>query len=546
MEKSPQQPSLSHGKSSLSESFRKFTNDTFTWRPTATSATTSHLPKSTSLASVSVLQQSRLPTPSGIPRSTSFFGGLNHHPPRARRDGHAAARENAATIPETRKEPSFQATGQQQRHPQPATSTGPPVPHGASRTPSIQIEQRRLMQPVLPSLPLSTSSGNLNIPIQTQQYHHHQHHHYHHHHPSSAWPISGGESNSSSSGGSENRQRRITISQPERRPAGSMISSREHIKTPIPTRKAVRDRKNSHAVAPPPPPPPPITPSRPGGQLGQGSAAVSRVSRFSEGFGSKSSPQARPQTNQKGHSSAKERENGKHDIDTEAKSTVDRSQVIRESPSKNLLSCQSHEAGIFLDTGDRGDVEIEPPDPNLVSFLYRRNSSLPTAGPLSLIFSLLKKPQVHTSQPTTYWLGRYTALSDRFRSSGLPSFDPPTPTYIATSQTPNFSTPITAAARSPTSPSFRHDPIHNTLQRNRRVFTQLRALCGTEEASQSLDEFHKQWEKKFPNGEDAGESNERSKGRKTSQSRMGPQSKLVREKKSWLEGLIGGVGKKFS
>ena len=52
----------------------------------------------------------------------------------------------------------------------------------------------------------------------------------------------------------------------------------------------------------------------------------------------------------------------------------------------------------------------------------------------------------------------------------------------------------------------RDNPMHDPLQRNRRVFSHLKGLCGTDEARASLEEFRRKWEARFGvDGAGAGE-----------------------------------------
>lgn len=129
--------------------------------------------------------------------------------------------------------------------------------------------------------------------------------------------------------------------------------------------------------------------------------------------------------------------------------------------------------------------------------------------------------QIHEAQPPMWWLGRYTALSDRFRTGALPS--PPSSPSRFQSSTNDFSStnePSETGLTSASSSNANH-PMHDTDRRNRRVYIHLRSLCTTDEARASLDEFKgimEAREKKMT---------------------AGPQGKAVKEKQGWLEGLMG-------
>lgn len=127
--------------------------------------------------------------------------------------------------------------------------------------------------------------------------------------------------------------------------------------------------------------------------------------------------------------------------------------------------------------------------------------------------------QIHEAQSPLWWLGRYTALSDRFRTGALPS--PSGPQSPATDSSP-ISEPSSSGASSATSSSndAKH-PMHDAERRNRRVYIHLRSLCTTDEARASLDEFR-----------GVMEGREQRLG-------GGVRGKVVREKQGWLEGLMG-------
>lgn len=115
--------------------------------------TTTTLPSSVS--SIQLNHQSRLPTPLGIPKSTSFLCSLNHfnypsiegdQPPQPIEQHHL--RERSSQEPSSRRRISQ-------------------IPRVASRTGQepdcrVKIEQRGLMQPMQPPLPPSSTMGHLS------------------------------------------------------------------------------------------------------------------------------------------------------------------------------------------------------------------------------------------------------------------------------------------------------------------------------------------------------------------------------------------------
>ena len=137
------------GQRKLSGTMSRISSSTFSRRRN----TTTTLPSSVS--SIQLNHQSRLPTPSGIPKSTSFLCSLNHF-------NHPSIDENQAPQPiEQHRLPkrSSQEPSSNRRTSQ--------IPRAASRTArkpdcSVKIEQRGLMQPMQPPLPRSSTMGHLS------------------------------------------------------------------------------------------------------------------------------------------------------------------------------------------------------------------------------------------------------------------------------------------------------------------------------------------------------------------------------------------------
>ena len=146
----PSRPKTSQRISSFSEALTKFKSNTFIRRRTNTD-----LPSSTS--SVSINSHSRIPTPAGIDRSTSFFSTL----PTFASNSNASTSEESpqpSLIKRPRKiserlaqTPFFSHQHQQQSALTPRNN----------RESSVKIEQRGLMQPVHPPLPRTNTIGSL-------------------------------------------------------------------------------------------------------------------------------------------------------------------------------------------------------------------------------------------------------------------------------------------------------------------------------------------------------------------------------------------------
>lgn len=150
-------PKLRQRKSSFSDALSKFTSKTFPRR-----STPAELPTSVSIASMN--PQSRLPTPSGIPKSASFFSTLNSF---ATKSSSSSVNRSETTQPPPIKRPRkiserlaatpfFSLSSQQQRVP-----TAPIPTSQTQRETTVKIETRGLMQPVAPPLPRSSTIGNL-------------------------------------------------------------------------------------------------------------------------------------------------------------------------------------------------------------------------------------------------------------------------------------------------------------------------------------------------------------------------------------------------
>ena len=142
--------------------------------------------------------------------------------------------------------------------------------------------------------------------------------------------------------------------------------------------------------------------------------------------------------------------------------------------------------------------------------------------------------KIHGAQDKQYWMGRYIALSDHSRSAALPlASNPETPTAKSTPGTPTSSksTPRHPSATEVLSRSDHHHPMHDAGRRNRAVFAHLRELCTTGEARESLAGFQGSL------AEVLGEK----RGGFGAAERTGRRSLSggVREKKGWLEGLMG-------
>ena len=152
--------SLSQRKSSFSNAFTNITTNPFNRRRTATI-----LPELAS--SNAATRSSRIPTPSGIPPSTSFFGNsctiatkptLSHGDNES--SGHSAPGRRSRKISERLAQAPF--FYQHQRF------STTPLMNKQKRDSSVLIEQRGLMAPLHPPLPRSSTMGTLENGQQIQ------------------------------------------------------------------------------------------------------------------------------------------------------------------------------------------------------------------------------------------------------------------------------------------------------------------------------------------------------------------------------------------
>ena len=144
-------------KSSFSDAINKFTTTTFNRR-----RTTNVLPHSAS--STHFHHKSRLPTPSGIPRSTSFLSSLGNFVSNTT-DPHTYQDENDPPQPSGKRSRRIsdrlaQTPFVQQQSSHPSIPTAPAT-QSKRRESCVKIEQRGLMQPMPPPLPKSSTMGDL-------------------------------------------------------------------------------------------------------------------------------------------------------------------------------------------------------------------------------------------------------------------------------------------------------------------------------------------------------------------------------------------------
>ena len=452
-EKASRRPKFADRKSSFSDTLSKFASNTFTRRRTTTefSTTSASIPSTTTKPQHF---QSRLPTPSKLPRSSSFFSSLNAFVPRVT-PSHTYSKilePESTEVKATKKSRDFSYRLSQPTsffHSASANKEAeePLLPSQKRRDSTTQITQRGLMQPITnPPLPRRSTTNNLNQKPVGQT-------------PSFMRPTSSSAA-------------RHTIT----RAAGKINNAFSQPASKTATPSNVRARPSGR---------------RPSGRnlsLPAASGAFTEIPEEDNQF-----------------------------IDSPnlgLEMAADNSRVV--SPSQIL-----HEE--IGPCGAELDASVKPAEPGLMSQPVQEEEeeemedhvseeeepvltlnphlvrSSPPLPPLSYLAPQTKSQtsQINTAQPTSYWLGRLTALSDRFRTEAL--LGAPTPAEAASS------------------------PMQDDACRMRRVFLHLHVLCATKEARKSLEQFWEMWAER-----EAGIGSGGGKG-----------GKKVKEKRGVFETLMG-------
>lgn len=132
-------------------------------------------------------------------------------------------------------------------------------------------------------------------------------------------------------------------------------------------------------------------------------------------------------------------------------------------------------------TKDEADHD---PDPPRIDMDFNFADDAASTSSKSTIRSTPISWKIYSPQPAPYWLGRVTALSDRFRTEALEAqLDPQSPSSSSTS----FSS----------SRSLSTSSMHNNAFRLARVWLHLQEMCVTREAMMSLDEFKEIYEARW-------------------------------------------------
>ena len=534
----PSRPKISQRKSSFSEALTKFTSNTFNRRRTNIG-----LPSSTS--SVDINHQSRIPTPAGIDRSTSFFSNLNTF----------ASKSTASTSEESpqpcftkrprkiserlAQTPFFSHQHQQQ----------PAITPRSNRESSVKIEQRGLMQPVHPPLPRSNTMGILGQSPGSSP-----------HTPGFMRPTTSSARRSSAMARSDTAApssmagRGSAVMQRQRnqslRPIGG---SNTPSKTPTQARQvsAARFPTRSDSLASTPrmtgEPGPAIESETAPADYSDGAnfqitnQLIQERSTAKEGNSKKSKASADLMPETRRVPPAKESQKGILKSKNKQLSDILSNLYVDDEPESSKAEHDDDETKARSDQGtpeySERTASPESSNPRLVSDRSPLNP-IPLHHPLPIGNHFLKPPhpflpssqlmhhhlQIHEAQSPIWWLGRYTALSDRFRTGALPSpSSSPTRSHSSSQQQQTDLPPTstnTAGLTSASSSNANH-PMHNVERRNRRVYIHLRSLCTTDEARASLDDFKAAMEAR--EAKTAG----------------GPQGKAVKEKQGWLDGLMG-------
>ncbi|CAD6579060.1 MAG: hypothetical protein ASARMPRED_008941 [Alectoria sarmentosa] len=499
----PSRPKISQRKASFSEALNKFKSNTFNRRRTNTD-----LPSSTS--SFSINPRSRIPTPAGIDRSTSFFSALptfssNFNASTSDESPQPSLTKRPRRISERLAQTPFFS----HQHQQQSTLT----PRN-NRESSVKIEQRGLMQPVHPPLPRTNTIGNLANSQQSSP-----------HTPGFMRPTTSSARRSSGMGRSNTsapssmtgydsvalrRQRKTSL----RTIAGSNTPS----KTPTQARQVPADtfpaRSDSLASAPSMADEP-----APTLEWETESKQPDMPTDYSDGANFQATGQhvqEVPITKESKKGKGKASADHMHETRPAPPPKDSKKGILKSKNEKRKLS----EALSSLYVDDEADTSKEERENKDIK---ARSEGTPEYSERTATPESSNPRLIHEAQLPIWWLGRYTALSDRFRTGVLPSPPssprPQSSTNDFSSSTNEYSaTGLTSASSFYLRPKH---PMHDPDRRNRRVYVHLRSLCTTDGARASLEEFKAIMdarEKKMSSG---------------------PQGKSVKEKQGWLEGLMG-------
>lgn len=424
---------VSQRRLTLSDSFSKFAAHTFTRRRTTTDF-------SEATSSNTVNPRSCLP--SKIPRKASFFSGFNTIIPgvvSANKDN-KDNKENKENQPARSRitnpfHKSSERTAQRSFFSQSTddNDTASLIPNFNRRDSSTHITERKLMAPILPPLPRSSTMGHL-----TQ-------------------PTTPGFMRSTSSSAAR-RAERIT-------PRIVYVPRRAHIPTP-PRAKGYRLSSSATNFSLP------LT-KKNGTKTTKDIATEDNIEEEADDNNQTQNDTSNIAADTTIEEEAESSCLAKTVSQDELEAILDRSLII--SPSQILSNDDSSfsETNLATDPGaiDEGPG-IQPQDLEAPTLLESPTVSSPNMVksfflPKDPVLKLIPLSQVHIPQFPTYWLGRFTALSDRYRAEAL------------------------AKPSEPISTSMLNDTL-----RNHRVFEYLRTLCVTKEVEVSLDEFQRLWEQR--------------------------------------------------
>lgn len=149
------------------------------------------------------------------------------------------------------------------------------------------------------------------------------------------------------------------------------------------------------------------------------------------------------------------------------------SQSMAQSPSPNISTISLYSPSPSSPSPSTPTPSIQVPNP----------ISTPTADTADPRY-------VTTAQPPSYWLGRYTSLSNRFRTESLSLTVP-----RGSLRSPSAGDSVAGFSTIPTETAAIHQDTEGS--RTRRVFAHLNSFCLTPEARASLAEFRIRLEKRL-------------------------------------------------
>lgn len=149
-------------------------------------------------------------------------------------------------------------------------------------------------------------------------------------------------------------------------------------------------------------------------------------------------------------------------------------------------------------TTNEEEKEEEGYDPSRTDIDFNFSDTTLTASTNSTDRSPSNSHKIYYAQPSAYWLGRLSSLSDHYRTEALclqqRSHTPSRTSSTSATTTTNSTTTTTTSAAPSSSPL---PSMHNDIHRLDRVWEHLCTSCMTPEAKSSLEQFKEMYESRW-------------------------------------------------